>query len=463
MHTVVQPRTAAAARGGAAAAPRRDARRRRRRDRLSPARNCCACSRGIRRVTHHRGDLVGRDRRAARRLPALARIWDGDDHAARRRRARARGRPRVPRAARRGGRRARAGARRRRRPRHRPLGRVPAARRRRARAVVSGNARAARRPRLRPHRARARRGRAARGWSPIPGCYPTATLLALAPLVEAGPARRRRRRHRRREVGRVGRRQDAVRAHALLRSARQPVAPTACSATATAPKSSRALGAARSPSRRTCVPLDRGILATIYVRVAPGTTEEALGRRLRARVRRRDRSCGSSASALPEIKHVAHTNFCDIGWRVDPSGRAILVSVIDNLLKGASGQAVQNMNVMLGLDETDRRCCDAAAARPRSSAASCSRIRARLADGRRGDRATSSARAGAPRPLVVVHGGGKEIDAALKVGRHREAAGRRPAHHRRRDAGRRRRGAGRRGQHAVRRGARRGRRARRSG
>ena len=56
-------------------------------------------------------------------------------------------------------------------------------------------------------------------------------------------------------------------------------------------------------------------------------------------------------SALPEIKHVAHTNFCDIGWRVDPSGRAILVSVIDNLLKGASGQAVQNMNVMLGLDE----------------------------------------------------------------------------------------------------------------
>ena len=57
-------------------------------------------------------------------------------------------------------------------------------------------------------------------------------------------------------------------------------------------------------------------------------------------------------SALPEIKHVAHTNFCDIGWRVDPSGRAVVVSVIDNLLKGASGQAVQNMNVMLGLDET---------------------------------------------------------------------------------------------------------------
>ena len=55
---------------------------------------------------------------------------------------------------------------------------------------------------------------------------------------------------------------------------------------------------------------------------------------------------------LPEIKHVAHTNFCDIGWRVDPSGRAILVSVLDNLLKGASGQALQNMNLMLGFLET---------------------------------------------------------------------------------------------------------------
>jgi len=59
-----------------------------------------------------------------------------------------------------------------------------------------------------------------------------------------------------------------------------------------------------------------------------------------------------TGSALPEIKHVAHTNFCDIGWRVDASGRAILVSVIDNLVKGAAGQAVQNMNVMLGLKET---------------------------------------------------------------------------------------------------------------
>ena len=99
------------------------------------------------------------------------------------------------------------------------------------------------------------------------------------------------------------------------------------------------------------MPLDRGLLSTIYARVAPGTSEDSL-----ASVYERTYAGAPFirlvGSALPEIKHVAHTNFCDIGWRVDPSGRAVVVSVIDNLLKGASGQAVQNMNVMLGLDQT---------------------------------------------------------------------------------------------------------------
>lgn len=98
------------------------------------------------------------------------------------------------------------------------------------------------------------------------------------------------------------------------------------------------------------LPIDRGILETIYVRVAPGTTEEALGDIYQAAYKDATfvRVVGS---ALPEIKHVAHTNFCDIGWRVNAAGRAVLVSVIDNLLKGASGQAVQNMNVMIGAPE----------------------------------------------------------------------------------------------------------------
>ena len=58
-----------------------------------------------------------------------------------------------------------------------------------------------------------------------------------------------------------------------------------------------------------------------------------------------------TGGALPEIKHVAHTNFCDIGWKVDAERAASSVAVIDNLIKGAAGSAVQNLNVLLGLDE----------------------------------------------------------------------------------------------------------------
>ena len=99
------------------------------------------------------------------------------------------------------------------------------------------------------------------------------------------------------------------------------------------------------------VPLDRGILTTIYARVSAGTTaaavaelfEQAYGGAPFVRLRE---------GALPEIKHVAHTNFCDIGWKLDTdSGRLVLVSCLDNLVKGAAGQAVQNFNIACGFDE----------------------------------------------------------------------------------------------------------------
>ncbi|MFA6469533.1 MAG: N-acetyl-gamma-glutamyl-phosphate reductase [Bacteroidota bacterium] len=56
----------------------------------------------------------------------------------------------------------------------------------------------------------------------------------------------------------------------------------------------------------------------------------------------------------PEIKHVQYTNFCDISWKMyERNGQIILHSVIDNLVKGAAGQAVQNMNLMFGIAETE--------------------------------------------------------------------------------------------------------------
>ena len=101
------------------------------------------------------------------------------------------------------------------------------------------------------------------------------------------------------------------------------------------------------------VPLDRGILETIYARLKPGVDADAIGAALHAAY---DGSpfVRLTGSDLPEIKHVAHTNFCDIGWRVDrPGGQLVMVAVIDNLVKGAAGQAIQNFNVAFGFDETE--------------------------------------------------------------------------------------------------------------
>jgi N-acetyl-gamma-glutamyl-phosphate reductase len=99
------------------------------------------------------------------------------------------------------------------------------------------------------------------------------------------------------------------------------------------------------------VPLDRGILATIYATVREGVGEAHVAGLLRDAYRDAP-FVRLTGGALPEIKHVAHTNFCDIGWKVDePTGRVVLVVCLDNLVKGAAGQAVQAFNIALGLDE----------------------------------------------------------------------------------------------------------------
>jgi N-acetyl-gamma-glutamyl-phosphate reductase len=99
------------------------------------------------------------------------------------------------------------------------------------------------------------------------------------------------------------------------------------------------------------VPLDRGILETIYASLRPGVTEAQVADALRSAYADAP-FVRLTGTTMPEIKHVAHTNFCDIGWKVDPERRrAVLVAVLDNLVKGAAGSAVQNLNLMLGLDE----------------------------------------------------------------------------------------------------------------
>ena len=100
------------------------------------------------------------------------------------------------------------------------------------------------------------------------------------------------------------------------------------------------------------LPLARGLLSTIYIWLngpKQAAQVEELYRRFYAG---RPMVRLWPAGLLPELQHVAHTNFCDLGFALDSSGeRLIVVSCLDNLGKGAAGQAVQNFNHMLGIEE----------------------------------------------------------------------------------------------------------------
>jgi len=100
------------------------------------------------------------------------------------------------------------------------------------------------------------------------------------------------------------------------------------------------------------MPMSRGILATIYVRLAGGASVPDLRRTLEETYADEPFVRVLPEGMLPATRHVRGSNLCLIGLAKDRlSGRAIVISAIDNLVKGASGQAVQNMNVMLGLEE----------------------------------------------------------------------------------------------------------------
>lgn len=100
------------------------------------------------------------------------------------------------------------------------------------------------------------------------------------------------------------------------------------------------------------LPIPRGILSTIYVRPTQGTTAAQLEGSLKEFFAGKPFVRVFGASKLPQIKYSLHTNYCDIGFQVSPDGaRAVIVSCLDNLVKGAAGQAVQNMNLMYGFDE----------------------------------------------------------------------------------------------------------------
>jgi N-acetyl-gamma-glutamyl-phosphate reductase len=102
------------------------------------------------------------------------------------------------------------------------------------------------------------------------------------------------------------------------------------------------------------LPVDRGILETIYFRATGVDSAEQLLAVYEKRYAGEAFIRLYEPGRMPDLRAVTRTNFCDLGVTLDGrTGRTVVVSAIDNLVKGAAGQAIQNLNLMLGLPETE--------------------------------------------------------------------------------------------------------------
>ena len=182
-----------------------------------------------------------------------------------------------------------------------------------------------------------------------PGCYPTAALLALLPLAKAGLLDA--------GAGLIVDAKSGISGAGRAASDRTHFSENHGSVSAYGvfghrhvAEMEQELGAIVTFVPH-LVPLHRGILETIYATVQAGTTAEQIADAFTAAYED-EPFIRLTGDALPEIKHVASTNFCDIGWRLDAgTRRLVIVACLDNLIKGASGQALQNFNVACGFDE----------------------------------------------------------------------------------------------------------------
>ena len=189
-----------------------------------------------------------------------------------------------------------------------------------------------------------------------PGCYPTSVLLPLLPLVAEG----------------------LIDPATIVADCKSGVSGAGREATAAThfchvnesfkaykvgghrhtpeieEKISRAAGTAvRMTFVPHLVPMTRGMQSTIYATLAAGVDAKRIRRCLEAAYLEKPFVRLLDDGRVPDSLNVRGTNFCDIGWTIDPgSGRLILLSAIDNLVKGAAGQAVQNMNLMFGIGES---------------------------------------------------------------------------------------------------------------
>ncbi|GAB4163844.1 MAG: N-acetyl-gamma-glutamyl-phosphate reductase [Geothermobacteraceae bacterium] len=188
-----------------------------------------------------------------------------------------------------------------------------------------------------------------------PGCYPTSVALGLAPLLKSGLVDAERliidSKSGTSGAGRSAKVDtlfcevnESFRAYGVPRHRHTPEIEQTLSGLAGRP--------IRVNFTPHLLPVTRGILSTIYAEQSSDLDQASLEDVYRD-FYRDEPFVRVTGAQLPGIAQVTGSNFCDIGCVADPrTGRVIIVAVIDNLIKGAAGQAVQNLNLMLGLDET---------------------------------------------------------------------------------------------------------------
>jgi N-acetyl-gamma-glutamyl-phosphate reductase len=188
-----------------------------------------------------------------------------------------------------------------------------------------------------------------------PGCYPTAALLALVPIAKAGlidasdiivDAKS--------GVTGAGR---SLKQSTLFSEAGEGLSPYSVAKHRHAPEIEQEIGAAVGEAVTInftphLIPMSRGELCTCYVRLK-GAGADDLRAHLEEAYRVEPFVHVAFEGVLPQTQNVRGSNYVEIGVFADRiEGRAIVISVLDNLVKGSAGQALQNMNVAFGLEET---------------------------------------------------------------------------------------------------------------
>ena len=188
-----------------------------------------------------------------------------------------------------------------------------------------------------------------------PGCYATSVILALAPLLLAGIVDKDR--------GIISDSKSGVSGAGKEPTARTHFVSVADNFSAYSVFGHRhtgeileqlSLDSTQLIFTPHLLPIPRGILSTVYVYLKSETTAGEIEKCYQDFYEGKKWVRVFPASTLPEIQFSVHSNYCDLGFCLDHDGRRlVIVSCLDNLLKGAAGQAVQNMNLMYGWDETE--------------------------------------------------------------------------------------------------------------